>query len=497
MKRRWLCLALTLSIAVLALPSAAAAGATPVTPSQAGSGTLKWSDCEDGFQCAKLRVPRDWDRPKGRSIRLSVMRLPATRPGEGHVRSLLINYGGPGASGISSLRGSGKLIRQATNGRMHIVSWDPRSVGASAPILCPEGNDAYFNADPATDAGLTTMLDAVRQRADACFARYGRYLSDIGTDQTVKDMDTLRRAVGDRKVNYLGLSYGTRVGSVYAAHYPGRIRTMVLDGSMPPISTNTSVSIGLATAFEDALNQYFKLCPERPPCALGDNPAAGWDAMAATVRSNPPEVPDTGGQRLTIGLFNQATLALIINYQGSTGAAAGAMEQYRTTGDPTALYQLGSAIAGGRQPDGSYANNGTETFQFINCLDWQDRPTPDQVKTIVESVKAIAPRVGAFGVTYPLVNQAACPVPAKPVPPATSNAIPPVLVVGNDHDAETPLTNGQQLSATLPGSRMLIWQGLGHTAFTTSPCIARKAGRYLVTRRLPPPGTFCPDLPLR
>jgi pimeloyl-ACP methyl ester carboxylesterase len=493
MNRRPLSLALTLSTAVLAI-SAPSAFAAPASTSQFGRADLNWRNCEDGFQCAKLRVPRDWDRPRGGRISLSLIRLPATK--RQVVGSLLINYGGPGASGVGSLRQSGKLIRTATQGRMHVVSWDPRGVGESAPILCPEGNDAFYNADPATEAGLTTMADAVRQRADACLARYGRYLSDIGTDQTVKDMDVLRRAVGDRKVNFLGLSYGTRVGSVYAAHYPGRIRTMALDGSMPPISTNTSVSIGLATAFEDGLNEYFRRCTENPPCVLGDNPAAGYDAIVATLRSNPPVVPNTGGRRLTIGLFNQVTLALIINYQGSSGAAADAIRQYRTTGDPTALYQLGSAIAGGRQPDGSYANNGTETFQFINCLDWQDRPTPSQVAAIVESVKGIAPRLGAFGVTFPLMNQTACPVPAKPVPPATSNVIPPVLVVGNDHDSETPLINGQQLSSTLPGSRLLVWQGLGHTAFTTSPCVARKAGRYLVTKRLPKPGTFCPDLPL-
>ncbi|HEY6775194.1 MAG TPA: alpha/beta fold hydrolase [Thermoleophilaceae bacterium] len=490
---RSLLLTLALLPAVLAV-AAVPAAATPATDSQFGRAKLNWRDCDDGFQCAKLRVPRDWDRPRGRRIALSLIRLPATKGRV--VGSLLINYGGPGASGVSSLRQSGKQIRRATHGRMHVVSWDPRGVGQSAPILCPEGNDAYFNADPATEAGLATMADAVRQRADACFARYGGYLADIGTDQTVKDLDALRREVGDRKANFLRLSYGTRVGSVYAAHYPRRIRTMVLDGSLPPVSTITGVSIGLATAFEDALNQYFKRCAQGPPCALGDDPAAGYDALAASIRSNPPEVPGTGGRRLTIGLFNQATLALIINYQGSSGAAAQAIAQYRTTGDPTALYQLGSAIAGGRQPDGSYANNGTETFQFINCLDWQDRPTLAQVAAAIDSVKQVAPRLGAFAVTYPMMNSTACPVPAKPVPPPTSNAIPPVLVVGNDHDAETPLNSGQQLSQALRGSRLLVWQGLGHTAFTTSPCVARTAGNYLVTRRLPPAGTFCPDLPI-
>lgn len=485
-----------MSTGVLALSSASAAAAPPATTSQFGKAGVKWRACEDGFQCAKLRVPRDWDRPKGPRISLSLIRLPATAPRRRVVGSLLVNFGGPGASGISSLRGSGEKIRKATRGRMHVVSWDPRGVGASAPIRCPEGNDAYFTADPATLAGMTTMADAVRQRADACFARYGSYLSNIGTDQTVKDMDVLRKAVGDRKVSFLGLSYGTRVGAVYAAHFPKRIRTMVLDGSMPPISTNMGVSLGMATALEDALNQYFKRCPLQPPCAFGDNPTAAWDEMAATFRNNPPEVPNTGGQRMTFGYFLQVNLALIINYSGSTGAAASAIAAYRQTGDPTALYQLGSAIAGGRQPDGTYATNGTETFQFINCLDWQDRPTLTQVAAAVESVKESAPRLGAFAVTLPSMNQTACPVPAKPVPPPTSKAIPPVLVVGNNHDAETPLINGQQLSATLPGSRLLVWQGLGHTAFTTSPCVANKAGRYLVTRRLTRPGTFCPDLPL-
>jgi pimeloyl-ACP methyl ester carboxylesterase len=489
-------LVLTMALLAVALTVAAVpAAATPATESQAGKRTqLRWRSCEDGFQCAKLRVPRDWDRPRGRSIQLALIRLPATK--KRVVGSLLINYGGPGASGVTSLRQSGKLIRRATLGRMHVVSWDPRGVGESAPILCPEGNDAYFNADPATPAGLAQMADAVRQRADACYARYGEYLSDIGTDQVVKDMDALRRAVGDRKANFLGLSYGTRVGAVYAAHYPKRIRTMVLDGSLPPVSTITGISIGLATAFEDALNDYFRRCDASPQCVLGDDPAAGWDAIATTLRSNPPEVPGTGGQRMTIGLFNQVTLALIINYGGSTGAAEAAIGQYRSTGDLTGLYQLGAAIAGGRQPDGSYANNGTETFQFINCLDWQDRPTLDQVAATVESVKHIAPRLGAFGVAYPMMNSTACPVPAKPVPPPTSNAIPPVLVIGNDHDAETPLNSSQQLSEALRGSRLLIWQGTGHTAFTTSPCAARIGGRYLVTRRLPPPGKFCPDLPM-
>ncbi|MBX5440105.1 MAG: alpha/beta fold hydrolase [Solirubrobacteraceae bacterium] len=476
---------------VLAPVLAALAAPPPVSAARPD-----WRACGDGFQCATLPVPRDWARPGGARIGLSLIRLPASRPGPGRTRSLLVNFGGPGASGVTSLRQAGPLLRAATRGRMHVVSWDPRGVGESAPIRCPEGNDAFYDADPAAPEGLAAMAAAVRERAAACVARHGRWLGLIGTDQTVRDLDAIRAAVGDRRATFLGLSYGTRVGSVYAQTFPRRVRAMVLDGNMPPVSTVTSVSIGLASAFEGGLDEYVRRCARAADCPLGPDPAAGWDEIAARLRADPPVVPGTGGRRLTIGLFNQVTLALIINYQGSSGAAGAAIAEYRRTGDPTALYELGSAIAGGRRPDGSYATNGTETFQFINCLDWQDRPTPAQVAATAGSVRGVAPRLGAFGVAFAMMGSTACPVPPRPVPPISSDAIPPVLLVGNANDAETPLANSQEMGQALRGSRLLVWRGMGHTAITTSPCVARIAGRYLLTRALPPVGATCPDRPL-
>src|SRR5688572_26367685 len=132
--------AIGLMLCALVLLSAAWAAGGGASPAHARTGDLEWRACQDGFQCATLSVPRDWARPGGPRIRLSLIRLPATRPGKGRVRSLLVNFGGPGASGVGSLRQSGKQIRDATRGRLHVVSWDPRGVGESAPILCPEGN---------------------------------------------------------------------------------------------------------------------------------------------------------------------------------------------------------------------------------------------------------------------------------------------------------------------------------------------------------------------
>jgi pimeloyl-ACP methyl ester carboxylesterase len=457
-------------------------------PAQADG--LTWRSCDDGFQCAKLTVPRDWTKPGNGSIQLSLIRLPATNGRR--IGSLLVNYGGPGASGVMELRGSGKLIQQHTEGRFDVVSWDPRGVGESAPIVCPEGNEAFYNADPETAAGILAIASSVRVRAKACGERYGSYLAAIGTVQVVQDMDAIRQALGEAKVTYLGLSYGTRVGAVYAQRYPQRVRAMVLDGSLPPVSTLEEITTTMATSFERGLHDWIRRCAARPPCAFGPKPFQAFDDLYARVRRNPPVVPSMGGRRLTVGLLNQIMLAGIVNFNGSTELAEAAIRAYTETGMYAPLLTLGEGITS-RQPDGSYARNGTETFQFINCLDWQDRPPLTQVTALTAQVQRAAPRLGAFAIAFVYANALGCPQPATPVPPVTQTNLPPLLVVGNNGDPETPLAWSQELSQALPQSRLLVSQSFGHTAFVTSPCVARLSGRYLVDLILPQVGTVCPD----
>jgi pimeloyl-ACP methyl ester carboxylesterase len=482
--------ALLLSTFAVGSPAAFATASAPTRP--AATGAIAWEPCGDGFQCGKLAVPRTWADKSGERIELALIRLPATATGHRRIGSLLVNFGGPGADGVNSLRQSGPLIRAATHGRFDVVSWDPRGVGASAPVLCPEGSDAYYDADPATPDGLAAMAAAATLRAQVCLARYGSFLGAIGTNEVVQDMDAIRRAVGDDKVTFLGLSYGTRVGSVYAQFFPRRVRAMVLDGSLPPVSTLHDITATMATSFERGLHDWLRRCAGRPPCAFGPDPLAAFDTLYERVRREQPAVPSAGGRRFTVGLLNQVILLGIINFNGSTELAESAVAAYTATGDFASLLALGEAISG-RQPDGSYRHNGTETFQFINCLDWSDRPTGEQVAALVDQVRPLAPRLGAFGVAFAYVNSVGCPMPATPVPPPTRPGLPPLLVVGNNGDPETPLVWSQELSMSLPRSRLLVSQSFGHTAFTTSPCVARHGGDYLVDLRPPPVGTVCPD----
>ena len=431
-----------------------------------------------------MEVPRDWAEPDGEKIELALVRLPVEDP-EG---SIVVNWGGPGAPGLTSIRGNGQAIQDATQGKFDIVSFDPRGLNESTPISCNEGNDLYFSSDPSTPEGLNQMFDAVQQRKDACLAKYGDYLGLIGTTQVVHDVDAVREALGQEKLDFLGHSYGTRIGSVYAAMYPDNVGRMVLDGALDPRSTMLSTAVGDAAAFDTSLRQWFERCAAKPDCAFGPDPAAGFDALYAQVRANPPVDPTSGGT-VNVGTLNQVILAGLINYGGSTEIAEQAISQYLKDGDPSLLYLLGQAAAG-NNADGTHGNS-PEIFQFVDCLDWTDRPSQDEARAAVQRAAEASPRLGAFAIAFSYVNATACPVPAIGTPIPTDPDLPPILVINGVTDAETPYSWGQALSADLPNSVLLATQAFGHTVFYSSQCSADAAGAYFLEGTLPAAGSVC------
>lgn len=467
--------------AATADPPAPSTSAAPMTP------TLTWTDCGDGFQCAKLEVPKDWNAPAGEKITIAMTKLPAKGSPTGAV---FVNWGGPGDPGNSSIRTRGQAIADSTGGTFDIITWDPRGLGLSTPITCSEGNIAYFEADPATPAGLQAMATAAQQRRDACVARYGSYLDVIGTVQGVRDLEAMRIAAGAPTLNFLGLSYGTRIGATYAAMFPGTVGNFVLDGSMSQEGTVNHTSDGMVRAGQDSLDRWFARCAAKPDCAFGPDPGAGFDAMFAKVRAEQPVVPGTDGKRLTGGLLNQVILAGLVDYAGTQELAEQAIGEYRTKGDPSALYAVGLAIAG-QKPDGTFSN-GPEIFQFVSCADWPTRMTLPDVQAAADAATKVSPRLGAFTSTFALTNTTACP-PAKdgPLPLPTKPVAGKVLIMANVSDAETPLENGEELRRLIPGSRLMVLDTMGHTSFYRSPCMTSAGGATLARGELPADGTRC------
>ena len=476
--------AAALAVALTACTGAPAPSAAPPTPAQAA---LNWADCRDGFQCTTIEVLEDWNAPDGEKITLAMTKMPATGTRTG---TMFVNWGGPGDPGNTSIRTRGEAIAKATGDTMDLITWDPRGLAASTPISCSEGNMQYFEADPATAEGLRSMADAAQQRTAACTARYGSYLALLGTVQGVRDLEAMRIAAGEPVLNFLGLSYGTRIGATYAAMFPGTVGNMVLDGSMSQKGTVRDTAFGMVGAGQDSPDRWFARCAAKPDCAFGPDPGAGYDALFAKVRAERPVVPGTDGKRLTAGLLYQVVLAGLVDYGGTQDLAEQAIAGYRAKGDPAGLYALGVGIAG-QKPDGTFSN-GPEIFQYVSCADWPTRLTFADLQADAAEAARMSPRIGAFAATFALTNATACP-PAKdgPLPLPTAPVAGKVLVMANVSDAETPLENGEELHSMIPGARLIVLDTMGHTGFYRSPCLAAAGGATLTRGELPADGTRC------
>ena len=222
-----------------------------------------WTACEADFQCAKIKVPLDYSKPDGDSIEIAAIRLPTKGASKG---SLLINPGGPGGSGYDFVKDAGAThFSEKLRANFDIVGFDPRGVKRSAPVTCltDQERDAsrakIYDLD--TDAGLAETLADNQVIAAKCEEKTGPVLGELDTESSAKDLDILRAALNDTKLNYMGFSYGTFLGSTYASLFPDNVGAMVLDGAMDPSLSYEELTSGQAKAFEKALRAYVEKLP--------------------------------------------------------------------------------------------------------------------------------------------------------------------------------------------------------------------------------------------
>jgi pimeloyl-ACP methyl ester carboxylesterase len=254
-------------------------------PARAGLAQLSWTACGPRLECASVPVPLDWARPGGPTITLSVIRHLASGP-EQRIGSLFVNPGGPGDSGVGYVAERGEALDTLTKGRFDVVGWDIRGgAGGSAPVTCFAGASerASFWEDlpvPTTRAEERRYLAKTIELAQRCGERNGELLAHISTADTARDLDHLRRLVGDRKLTYFGESYGTLIGQTYANLFPHRVRAMALDGVVDPVAAAAGTEAVLASSLADTdrvFQEFLRLCEAAGPdrCALaGHGPVA-------------------------------------------------------------------------------------------------------------------------------------------------------------------------------------------------------------------------------
>ena len=464
-----------------------------VSSSSVPAQSVNWTACTGNagpakYQCATIQVPRDPRDPSQGTISMAIDRRPATGQ---KIGSLVVNPGGPGASGVDTLPTLVSSMPAALLDRFDVVSFDPPGVGRTAPITCLDGPglQSYYHVDPEPDttAGFDTMLNADRSFASGCKARSGAELPYVSTVDAAMDMDVLRRDLGDPKLTYFGFSYGTLLGATYAQLFPKNVRAMVLDGALDPALPVIDYLDQQAAGLDGQLQQFFAWCTARPSCGWnpGGDPKAAFQALLSKSRTSPLPVKGTGR---TVGpsevLYGTAVTLYDTTTWGDLGLALGAASR----GDGTYLLELFDAYTG-RQGDGSY-NNLFEANAAVNCLD-TPAPTVAAIQAAVPRAEAAAPIFGLQNL-YSELTCSVWPVPPTgKVGPLRASGSPPIVVVGSTGDPITPYQWAQNLASELQNGVLLTRIGDGHTGYRASSCIRTDVDNYLISLDVPAAGIRC------
>lgn len=492
---------------------------------------LVWRACtgrgEKGFQCARARVPLDYRHPRGATIELAVIRHRASDPAR-RLGTAFFNPGGPGASGVEDLPPILSSLPPVLVARFDWVSWDPRGVGASTAVQCfsSEAAEKRFAGRlglpvlsfPVGKAQMKRWISRYRAFGARCARRNGRLLEHVSTADTARDMDLLRRAVGARRINYLGFSYGTFVGATYANLFPSRVRAMVLQSNINPKAwVEGAASNGGGRPLSTFLRQrndegaaktlraFLDLCgrANRARCAFSaGSPArtrAKFAALLSRLRKHPPSgmsyaefVATTVIGDLYVSTTGWSELAKTLQKLWAGGASRGSQAK---TQEPSqaALSALGSPPAGAA-PAHSHRYSGQEQLLAIVCAD-----SPNPPARAFPALDAFASR--RSGVMGPPVVWGSEPCATWPAAVAAdryagpwNHRTPnPVLVIGNTYDPGTPYQGAVAMAHELARARLLTVDGYGHGA--PSPCKNRFITRYLLHLTLPPKGARCTQSP--
>lgn len=489
---------------------------------------LVWRRCtgkgQEGFQCATARVPLNYRYPRGSMIELAVIRHRANDPAR-RLGTVFFNPGGPGGSGVQALPSILSALPAVLAARFDWVSWDPRGVGASTAVQCfatlgaekrfLDGVGIVGESFPIGRVQMNRWIDRYRSFGERCARRDGPLLGHISTLDTARDLDLLRRAVGDSSLNYVGTSYGTFLGATYANVFPWRVRAMVLSSNIAPQAWVQGTVRGNSDAFLSTylrqrsdqgsaatLAAFLRLCGRTTiaRCAFsGGSPAstrAKFAALLARLRRHPAGA---------INYPDLVSVTLHDLYSSTTGwgALATALQKLWAAGRSRALHaqDLASSAAvsilrtssAGAVTAQSHRYSGIEQLLAIAC---SESPNPPPVA--FPGLDALASRrSGIAGPPWAWLSEPCATWPAvaanRYAGPWNRRTANPVLVIGTTYDPATPYQGSVAMAHQLARARLLTVDGYGHG--TTSPCADRFLARYLIYKTLPPNGAKCAQSP--
>jgi pimeloyl-ACP methyl ester carboxylesterase len=467
------------------------------TPSDAQGGGAAPSPLPDGgeWQCATMKAPLDWDDPKGDTIDLELIRARAGGNDSRRIGSLIFNFGGPGGSGVTSLPASAEGY-EALRTRYDLVSFDPRGVGRSAPVICQNDQqlDAYFQQDGTPDdaAERTELLDSTEEFNEACAQNSKKMLRHVRTIDAARDLDLMRQVLGDDKLHYFGISYGTELGGVYAHLFPKKIGRAVFDAVVDPTKNGEQGSLAQARGFQLALDNFAADCVSKTEeCPIGDSAQDVKDRIATLLKDlDRRPIPGVFPRELTQTAATDGIVQALYSQELWEYLTQGLQQAY--DGDGTILMLLSDSM-NGRSENGEY-DNSTAAHRAISCADSKPRYDAAYVERKLPEFRAAsalfgdAMAWGMIGCTDWAVAGAA------DHPEVSAPGAAPILVVGNTGDPATPYEGARKMVDAL-GKGVgveLTYQGQGHGAYSSkNKCVQDAVNGYLLDGKVPRAGTVC------
>ena len=479
----------------------ATGGSTPGTGTTAPAGDLDWGTCTDekatdpSLQCATLTVPLDYENPTGDTIDLALVKVPASGKRTGAV---LFNPGGPGGSGFDYIAQGGPTVANSLGlTDLDLIGFDPRGVDRSNGIRClsdaEEDKYAYIDDTPDTPEAEALSKEAETAFSAACAAKYGDTLQFYSTDNTARDMDAIRAALGDDTISFLGISYGTYLGAVYATMFPDHVRALVLDSAFEPSGDTLDQQYETQlVGFEGAFDQWASWCQTDDSCEFktGDVGAA-WDALRTKLDKTP--VTNADGRIGNQVVMISATIAAL--YSKADWPVLGAALADVDKGDASGIFRLADSYSG-RDADGHYSTI-DQSNQVITCASGLASDVPPDPAAYADHLRTVAPR---FGNTYDADSfdekkECAALMPDQPADKLSYSGDAPIVIVGGTNDPATPIRWAQEMTADLgPSATLVTYTGEGHGQLLASKCVTAIEAALLVDLKSPAEGTTCePD----
>ncbi|WP_204034944.1 alpha/beta hydrolase [Micromonospora qiuiae] len=467
----------------------------PLAPSPASAApveAVQWAPCEQDASalCGTLEVPVDWADPHGPTIDLALAKRPATDP-NARRGSLVVNPGGPGGSGVDAALRAG----YSDDLRRHfdILGFDPRGVARSAPVRCSLDRILDLPAGPITTAtAFDDMVAASRALADDCRTHSGPVFDHVDTLQVIRDIDAIRAAVGDDKLTFFGMSYGTLMAQQYAERYPNRVRALVADSTMDHSQDARGFAVTQAATGQDSFDEFVAGCARLSECALhGRDIRQFWWRLLERADRGELSDPDDPSYKITQSELVNFVVGNL-NYQPYWLAIASELERL-DAGRPSTTPAAASRRSAENQPtvvDFAY--------QAVLCQDW-DLKARDfaEWRSIAADAQRAAPdlpnppraSVGAICLGWPTPANN----PQRRITPTNEAKL---LFANALHDPATGYNWALGAAEQFGGhAELLTYEGWGHIVYGRVACADEAIDRYLIDLVVPAAGTRCAAAP--